>query len=173
MRKIWIIARHEYLVNVRRPGFIIMTILVPFLGMLGLLVASFFGGQASAFFERHLATEPKRIGVVDDLGAFTPILPTYQDRYRLFADEEAGRAALESDEIALLLVIPEDYLESGEVMVVSKGGGISAAVVEDSASVRAFFVDHLLREKVGPALRKRLADPIEPVLLSLKEEGRP
>jgi len=171
MRKIWTIARHEYLVNVRRPGFIIMTALVPLLGALGLIVASFFGGQASAFFERQFAPEPKQIGVVDHLGAFTPVLPAYQERYHLFADEEAGREALRADEIATLLVIPKDYVESGQVMVVSKGSGFSAAMMEDSASVRAFFIDHLLQDEVDPALHKRLVDPIEPVPVNL--EGEP
>jgi ABC-2 type transport system permease protein len=169
----WIIARHEYLVNVRRAGFIIMTALVPLLGVLGLLIAAFFGGQASAFFERQFAPEPKEIGVVDHLGAFTPLLPAHQDRHYLFADEETGRAALRSDEITTLLVIPEDYIQSGQVMIFSKGSGFSAAVLEDSAGVRAFFVDHLLRDEVYPALRKRLADPIEPVLVSLEAEGQP
>ncbi|MCK4450867.1 MAG: hypothetical protein KAX26_09775, partial [Anaerolineae bacterium] len=141
MRKIRTIARHEYLVNVRRPGFIIMTALVPLLGVLGLVVASFFGGQASAFFERQFVPEPKQIGVVDHLGAFTPVLPAYQERYHLFADEDAGREALEADEITTLLVIPEDYVESGQVVVLSKGSGFSAAVMGDSAPVRRFFVD--------------------------------
>jgi len=173
MRKIWTIARHEYLVNVRRPGFIIMTALVPLLGALGLVVASFFGGQASAFFERQFAPEPKQVGVVDHLGAFTPILPAYRERYYLFADEEAGRAALEADEITTLLVIPQTYVESGQVMVISKGSGFGAAITGDSALVRAFFVDHLLQDKVDPALHKRLVNPIEPVLVSLEGEGEP
>ncbi|MGB5931780.1 MAG: ABC transporter permease [Anaerolineae bacterium] len=173
MRKMWIIARHEYRVNVRRAGFIIMTALVPLLGVLGLLIAAFFGGQASAFFERQFAPEPKEIGVVDHLGAFTPLLPAHQDHHYLFADEETGRAALRSDEITTLLVIPEDYIQSGQVMIFSKGSGFSAAVLEDSAGVRGFFVDHLLRDEVYPALRKRLADPIEPVLVSLEAEGQP
>lgn len=173
MRKVWIIARHEYLVNVRRLGFIIMTALVPLLGVLGLLIAGFFGGQAAAFFERQFVPEPKEIGVVDHLGGFTPILPAYQERYHLLADEETGCAALEADEITTLLVIPEDYVESGQVMIFSKGSGFSAAVMEDSPGVRAFFVDHLLRDEVDPAIRKRLTDPIKPVLVSLEAEGQP
>ena len=174
MRKMWIIARHEYLVNVRRLGFIIMTALVPLLGVLGLLIASFFGGQAAAFFQRQFAPEPTEIGVVDHLGAFTPLLPAHQEHYHLLADEEAGRAALRSDEITTLLVIPEDYVESGQVMVLSKESGFGAvSEMKDSASTRAFFVDHLLRDGVDPALRKRLADPIKPVLVSLEDEGQP
>jgi ABC-type Na+ efflux pump permease subunit len=171
MREMWIIARHEYLVNVRRTGFIITTALVPLLGVLGLLVAAFFGGKASAFLERQFAPELKEIGVVDQLGAFTPILPAYRERYHLFADEDAGRAATQADEVTAVLIIPEDYVETGWVMVLSKGSGFSAAVMEDSATVRQFFVDHLLGEEVSPALRKRLADPMEPVLVSLEPEG--
>jgi ABC-2 type transport system permease protein len=171
MRKVWIIARHEYLVNVRRVGFILMTVLVPLLGGIGLLIAVFFSGQASTFLERQFAPEQKEIGVVDHLGAFTPILPAYQDRYRLFPDEAAGRAALGSDEISALLIIPKDYMETGEVRVVSKEGGFSAAMLEDSPSVRRFFVDHLLRNDISPALRQRVADPVNPVLVSLKGEG--
>jgi len=173
MRKVWIIARQEYLVNVRRPGFIIMTVLIPLLGALGLLVAAFFGGQTSQFFERTFAPEPKGIGVVDHLGIFTPILPAYQDRYRLFASEEAGREAIETDEITTLLVIPEDYLENGEVMIFTTGGGFNAAIIEDSDSVRRFFVDHLLRDEANSVLRKRVVDPIKPVLMSLEGKGEP
>jgi ABC-2 type transport system permease protein len=171
MRKVWIIARHEYLVNVRRVGFILMTVLVPLLGGIGLLIAVFFSGQASTFLESQFAPEQKEIGLVDHLGTFTPILPAYQDRYRLFPDEAAGRAAVKADEITALLIIPQDYVQSGQVILVSKEGGFSAAMLEDSTSVRRFFVDHLLRNDVSPALRRRVADPVNPVLVSLKGEG--
>ena len=32
-RKVWVVTRHEYLTNVRRVGFIIMTASVPVLGI--------------------------------------------------------------------------------------------------------------------------------------------
>jgi ABC-2 type transport system permease protein len=173
MGKILIVARHEYLANVRRIGFIIMTASVPLLGLVGLLVATFFGGQASTFLERQFAAERKPIGVVDHLGAFTPILPDYGARYRLFADEAAGRAAVNSGEIASLLIIPADYIARGDVVILSKEGGFSAAAMEDSSTVRRFFVDHLLRDKASPDLRQRLANPIVPVLMSLNNQGQP
>jgi ABC-2 type transport system permease protein len=173
IRNVLVVARHEYLVNVRRVGFIVMTALVPLLGAAGLLVAAFFGGQAAAFFVSTFAPEAQEIGIVDQQGSFTPLLPDYEDRFTLFSDKEAGRAALEADEIASLLIVPEDYVESGRVMIVTKGGGFSAAIMEDSDTLRAFFVDHLLRDEVDPALRERLADPIQPVLVSLEAEAEP
>jgi len=171
MHKVLIVARHEYLVNVRRVGFIVMTALVPLLGAAGLLIAAFFGGQAAAFLASTFVPETEVIGMVDQLGAFTPVLAKYEETVLLFPGEETGRAAVEADEIASLLVIPEDYVESGEVVIVSKESGFSAAIMEDSDVMRAFFVDHLLRDEVDPVLRERLANPMEPVFVSLEAEG--
>ena len=171
MGKVWIIARHEVRIGIRRAGFIIMTALVPLLGAVGLLVAAFFGGQAADFLERQFAPEPQRIGVADRSGIFAPILPAYQDRYHLFADEEAGQAALRTDEVTILLVIPADYVESGRVTVISKGSGFGAAALEDSASARAFFVDHLLRGRVESALRQRAACPLQIEAVTLSSSG--
>ncbi len=173
MRRVLIVARHEYLVNVRRVGFIVMTALVPLLGGVGLLVAAFFGGQAASFLASTFVTEEGNIGIVDEMGAFTPLLPQYQEQFTLYADQEQGRAAVRSQEISSLLVIPEDYLDTGKVTIVTKEGGFSAAVLEDSETLQSLFVDHLLRDDVDPQLRARLADPIEPVLVSLEQETEP
>lgn len=170
MRKILIVARHEYLVNVRRAGFIAMTLLVPLIGALGLIVAAFFGGQAASFLASTFVPEERDVGVVDELGAFTPILPEYQDRFHLYEDEEQARQAVRSEEISSLLVVPPDYMDSGKVQIITKGGEFSAAIMGDSDTLRGFLVDHLLRGRVDAQLRERVADPIEPVLVSLEGE---
>jgi ABC-2 type transport system permease protein len=170
VRKILIVARHEYLVNVRRAGFIAMTLLVPLIGVLGLIVAAFFGGQAASFLASTFIPEERNVGVVDEMGAFTPLLPEYQDRFHLYDNPEQGRAAVRSEEISSLLVVPPDYMDSGQVQIVTKGGEFSAAVMEDSDTLRAFFVAHLLRDEVDERLRERVEDPIEPVLVSLEGE---
>ena len=173
MRRVLIVARHEYLVNVRRVGFIVMTLLVPLIGALGLFVAAFFGGQAASFLASTFAPEEGNIGIVDQVGAFTPLLPEYEEQMSLYLDEERGRAAVREEKIATLLVISEDYIETGKVAIVSKEGGFSSAILEDSDTMRAFFVDHLLRDEVDPALRQRLANPIEPVVVSLEQQEEP
>ena len=173
MRRVLIVARHEYLVNVRRVGFIVMTLLVPLIGALALFVAAFFGGQAASFLASTFAPEEGNIGVVDQLGAFTPLLPEYEEQMSLYPDEERGRAAVREEKIATLLVISEDYIETGKVTIISKEGGFGSAILEDSDTMQAFFVDHLLRDEVDPALRRRLANPIEPVVVSLDQEEEP
>ena len=171
MDKVWIIARHEYLVHVRRLSFIIITALVPALGILGLLIGTVFGQQAPAFLDQQFNSMPDRIGIVDQLGDFTPILPSYQGRYTLFSDQEAGRAAVAREQIDSLWIIPQDYIELGQVRVISKGSSFSAAVLEDSTTVHRFFIDHLVRDGMTPEMRLRLADPIIPVSVSLSAEG--
>jgi ABC-2 type transport system permease protein len=173
MRRVLIVARHEYLVNVRRIGFIVMTLLVPLLGALGLFVAAFFGGQAASFLATTFAPEAGDVGVVDRLGTFTPILPEYEEQMSLYPSEEQGRSDLRSEQIEALLVIPEDYMDSGKVTIITREGGFAAAILEDSDTMHAFFVDHLLREEADPTLKQRLADPIQPLLVSLEEEGEP
>lgn len=165
MRKVWVIAGHEYSVNIRRIGFIIALALVPVAGCLALLVAALFGGQASSFLERQFAPESVVVGVVDQAGVVSPILPGYQQRFRAYSDEQSGRAAVVSGDIGRLLVIPEDYLESGKVRVVGKGSSLRDL---DGGDLRPFFVDHLLRTKLDSTLRARVVEPFQPVLVDVE-----
>jgi len=171
MREVLIVARHEYLINVRRVGFIVMTALVPLLGAAGLFIAAFFGGQAASFLASTFVPEERMMGMVDELGAFTPLLPKYEDLVRAYPNEELGRAAVQAEEIATLFIVPEDYMDTGRVTIISKEGGFSAALMEDSDTMQGFFVDHLLQDEVDPQVRQRVAKPIEPVIVSLDEEA--
>lgn len=171
MREIWIVARHEYLVNIRRPAFVLMTILLPLVGLLALGVAAFAGGQAGAFLEEQLAPQLQAVGVVDHTGLFTPILPEFADRFRLYATEEEGRAAVRSGQVSVLLVFPPEYVANGEVHVVSAGSSFDAAVLEDSRRVQAFFVTHLVRDRVDPAVRARVMNPMNPVFVGVEGEA--
>jgi ABC-2 type transport system permease protein len=169
-QKIWVIARHEYLTNVKRLGFIIMTAIVPLLGVVGLLAATLFGGEAQQigeFLERQF-TGGKPNGVVDLTGTFTPIQDAYQEDFILFPSEDAAIEALEAEEISEALLIPKDYVETGRVIVLTQGSGFGAAEVSDSTKVRAFFVDHLLAGRVDTEIRRRAAEPLraEPRVIS-------
>jgi ABC-2 type transport system permease protein len=168
MHKVWIVARHEYLANVRRTGFIVGLAFVPIIGVLALLVATLFGGQAGSFLEREFAPQANMIGVVDQVGNFSPILPAYQLQYELFSDESSGKDAVLSGKLDSLLVIPPDYLTTGKVTVLTKSTGINTV---DLSTSRSFFVDQLLNNKLDPALRARVLDPFEPTVLTVGTEG--
>ena len=91
------IAGHEYAVNVRRPGFIFFTLLIPALGALTLIIAGFFSGQAASFFASQFGGggSSKPVGIVDQSGLFVPIKPPYDKTYTAFPDAATARQAIE------------------------------------------------------------------------------
>ena len=176
-RKVWVVARHEYLVNVKRTGFIIMTAIVPLLGIVGLLFATLFSGQAQQigdFFEQQFEVGDKPIGVVDHSGYLSPILPEYEDDFLSYESEAQAEEGLKAEKISKAMLIGEHYLETGEIIVLSLGSGFDAAAVSDSSRVQSFLVDHLLKGQVDPELRHRVADPmkVQPRVLSSGGETR-
>jgi ABC-2 type transport system permease protein len=174
MGKVWVVARHEYATNVRRAGFLIFTFGVPLIGLALLVVTSLFSGQVGGFVEGQFAggEEDLKIGVVDESGRFTPLMPDYRGRFELLANREGGREALREGSVDRMLVIPGDYLESGRVRVVSANGESSGPVDIglESAGIYDFLVDHLLRDRADAELRDRVAAPFRPVEVSLDGE---
>ncbi len=162
MHNIGIIARHEYLTGLRRPSFIIMTLLIPLLGLFALAVSAFAGGQASSFMERQFGPDLNTIGLVDktENRLFTPILPGYERRFAPYSDVAAGQEALKAGKIDVLLVFPTDYLQSGHITVMSVKDNFAISLIEDSARVNRFVVAHLLRNTTDAALRERLQNPV-------------
>lgn len=173
MREIWIIARHEYLVNLRRTGFIAWTLAVPVIGLLVLVVAAVFGGSASDFLANQFNGEPQQVGFVDHSGLLTPILPEYSDRFTPYADRASGSAAVTAGDISALLIVPEDYVESGQVTIVSSSSTPDFQVLDEAED---FLVANLLRDNVPPAVAERITDPLEPVMVGVdagQEDGSP
>ncbi|MGB9871616.1 MAG: ABC transporter permease [Anaerolineae bacterium] len=161
--KIWTIARHEYLTNLRRTGFLVMTAIVPALGLIALVLTVLLlprGDAVADWLQRQFDVGRKPIGVVDRSGYFTPILPEYQESFVLYESEEAAEAALRTDELQAVLVIEEDYLESGRVVALTRAS-FGEAALADSERVRTFLITHLLAGRVDPTLALRAADPLE------------
>jgi len=171
MRRALTVARHEFLVNLRRPGFIIATLAVPLLGILGLVVAAFFAGEAGRFLQQQFDGAGKPLGYVDQAGPFTSLLPSYEGRFIPFTDEESARQALLGGHIAVFLLIPRDYLESGRVIGYTGERGVSPAIALDEDRIRPFLVDHLLVGQVDAALRRRVRSPLNLQPVSLTPQG--
>ncbi|MCS7178818.1 MAG: ABC transporter permease [Anaerolineae bacterium] len=162
-RKIWTIARHEYLTNLRRAGFIVMTALIPALGLVALVLTALLlprGDAVANWLERQFDVGRKPIGVVDHSGYFTPILPEYRETFVLYEDPEAAEAALRAGELQAVLVIGEDYLGTGRITALTRES-FGEAAIADSRQVRNFLIAHLLAGRVDPAFGRRAADPTE------------
>ena len=60
MRKVWLISKREYLTRVKSKGFVIGTLLIPFLGIVSVVLV--------AFLASHGSKTKLRIAIVDNIG---------------------------------------------------------------------------------------------------------
>jgi len=170
------IARHEYAVNVRRAGFIFFTLLIPALGLIGLVGIALFSGQAlrslGPSFDSAIGNSNHPTGLIDQTGLFTPLPANFDEDFRLYTDEPAARTALLAGELNGYVVIPADYVATGEVTGYSVGGLLDAANV-DSDTLRELLVYGLLAGHVDDATFKRVNDPVDLTPVMLNPSGQP
>jgi ABC-2 type transport system permease protein len=106
MRNFWLIARHEYHNTVVQRSFVIMTAAIP-LGLIALV--------GLGILVEGMGKDSRPVGYVDysnTLDASRHALwPNAPDGFQVvaFADERAGRDALEAEEIQALFVLPAEY----------------------------------------------------------------
>ncbi|MDF1562248.1 MAG: ABC transporter permease [Deltaproteobacteria bacterium] len=200
------IALRELTTTVRRPGWIFSTLLLPLLPLLGVVA------QGLLDPERIVGgPEPARVGIVDragvlDAGAFeTPEAlaalmageagagageeapdptdaPRPPDRFFLFPDEAAGRAALlgEGDAppaLTVLALLEANYLETGAVRtyrVQDEAGQLKGGAV--GLSLRRALRHGLLSGRLPEAVEQRAMEgvaEIEEHFLGPGGEDRP
>src|SRR5262245_47142657 len=124
-RRVWTIAVHEYVTNVRRKEFLLITLGLP-------VMMLFFGGLSVigtlAAVGPMMSHAEKEVGIIDRSGALdlsSDIVRTMPEaRLTVYADEDTGRSDVKRGRIEGLIVLPPDYLELGKVTVYRKGGGI-------------------------------------------------
>jgi ABC-2 type transport system permease protein len=172
VKQILLVAVQELLVNIRRPGFIIMTLLIPALGLIGLLIGSLFGGDVGTFFQSQFAPKQKAIGYVDQSGLLTENLGQYSSQFMRYPDEASARAAMVDGTISSYFVLPPDYLRSGTVVVYGTGGGFSTFAAADSGEIQDFLIAHLLAGKVDTTIEQRVINPMNIQAVTLNEKGQ-
>ena len=171
MKQTLLVAGQELWVNLRRPGFILMTLLVPALGFGALLLASAFGSDVGSFVESQFVPKVVAIGYVDQAGIVNTELPQYAGAFIAYPDEASAREALLSEEVDSVVVLPEDYMQTGQVVVYGIGGGFSTFVAADEGDLRGFLVANLLAGQVDQATQERALIPMRLETVTLNEQG--
>ena len=116
MKKLFHVARFEFLRHIKRRGFVWAVIGLP--SIMVLIVGGII------FFLSGGGDEP--IGVVDNSGVMTDIdgyTSLYEEDLEIvrFEDEEAARRALADETVQAFFVVSPDYLDSGAVSVYHEG----------------------------------------------------
>jgi len=105
MRKFRLIARREYVTNVRRRSFLLVTFGLPVL-MLALMALSIFAGEAGQ-------TDPAEVGYVDQSGVLAPA--RNNPGFRQFSSETEAETAVKDADIRAFYLVGADYRTSGRV----------------------------------------------------------
>lgn len=172
MRIVLLVAGQELIYNLRRPGYIFMTLFIPVFGVLVFGISSVFGGQVGDFLQTQFEPRDEVTGYVDLSGVLTADLLQYAGLFIPYADEASAREALLAGEIKSYFVAPADYLQTGRLVVYGSEGGFSAFVEADEGILRTFLVDQLLAGKVDPTIQARVLNPAAIELVRLDETGQ-
>lgn len=112
MSKLWLVAKHEYRKMVGKKSFLITTLGVPLLIIVGSIIVIIIAIRSE---------DSRPLGYVDHAGVLQPgaLTALGDDEKRIairaYPDEAAARAALETKDIQAYYVIPADYLQNPTV----------------------------------------------------------
>ncbi|MBI2917183.1 MAG: ABC transporter permease [Chloroflexi bacterium] len=165
MRKTMAIARHEFLVTLRRRSFQVMTLLLPALALVGV-----FGFQAIQ--GRVPGTGPEaRFGYVDGSGLFGGHREQPGALFTQYPSLEAARADLLGREIDAVYVFPASYMETGNVVKYTADGGLDMER-DLPRPLKGFILANLL-EGAPAQVAERVGTPAIVSTVRLASTGEP
>ena len=151
MNKSWLVMKHEYFRHVKRKRFILALLSLPLFVILMVAI-----GVLSA----TLSFDDKPVGYLDRSGVLSqPIQPDVEApvpfrkpiKFIPFQEESQANASLESNQIQAFYTIPVDYMETGQVEVVSQKA-IDSSV---NNAFRVFLKTNLLKN-TNPEISNRV-----------------
>ncbi len=164
MNKTRLIFRHEFLHAIKRKGFIILTLIVPVLALIGIGVF-----QLVSTDEPPLV-ETVTIGYVDEAGGFDQYTTQgYVELIRFDAPGDATAVLINGD-VAEYFVIPSDYLSTGVINRYTLERQLETPPVISTA-IKNFLTSNMLADKVPPETVYRIEAPLNLVTTRLTETG--
>jgi ABC-2 type transport system permease protein len=165
MNKFTLIFMHEFLRRIRSASFIILTLSVPVLSLLGIGVFNLV---------KSLLEEPQEtataIGYVDNVGLFDHSTDMEVTRFVSFPTRGDANQALASGEITEYFVIPEDFLSSGIIQRFTLENEASTPTLT-ARLIWIFLTVNLLDEKVAPETIALIVTPLNLEVTQVTEKG--
>jgi ABC-2 type transport system permease protein len=164
MDKMLLIFKHEFLHTVRRTGFIILTLALPVLALLGIGLFHIISGVSRP------PAEASQIGYVDEAGGFADFTSQGSINLVSFSAREAATSALIQKNIIEYFVIPADFLSSGVVQRFTMQKEVIPPAAT-TAAIKDFLSSNLLAGKVPPATAAIIEAPLNLVTITLTATG--
>ncbi|HEX7475382.1 MAG TPA: ABC transporter permease, partial [Dehalococcoidales bacterium] len=134
----------------RRKGFIITTLSMPVLGLLGILIFQLVTGLT-----RPSSDEITRIGFIDQTGIFTQYTEQNKIIFISYSSEETANSDLAGGNIQEYFVIPSDYINTGIIDRFSMKTELQPPAEVINAT-QSFLVSNLLKDNVSPEIAARV-----------------
>jgi ABC-2 type transport system permease protein len=165
MNKTLLIFRHEFLHTIKRAGFIILTLVVPILGFLGIGIF-----QLVSSLTEPSPEEISTIGYVDELGGLDEF--TTQGAIELVPYDTRNDAttALINREVSEYIVIPRDHMSTGQVNQYTLEKQLETPPAQ-VAAIKNFITSNLLADKVPPETIYLVEAPLYVSITRLDETG--
>lgn len=164
MNKTFLIFRHEFLKTVRRKGFIILTLALPVLALLGIAVFHIASGITRP------PPEVTRIGYVDEVGGFDQFATQRNTTFIRFDTPDQAKQALVSTNITDYFVIPQDFISKGMINFYTTQKQLAPSNTT-AAAVQDFISSNLLTGKVPQDIISRVETPVNLVMTTLTPTG--
>jgi len=164
MNKTLLIFRHEFQHMIKRKAFIIMTLIVPVLALIGIGVFQLIStGEPPV-------VETTTIGYVDEAGGFDQYTTQGYIELVRFDTPSDATAALINGDVSEYFVIPSDYLSTGVInrYTLKRQLETPSAI---ATVIKNFLTSNMLADKVPPETVYRIEAPLDLVTTRLTETG--
>ena len=126
MHKIFLVVKHEIVTTLQKRSFWIMTFLFPAIIILfnvgtQVIAGSSFNDEDIESLIAGTGSAPQSVAYVDEAGLMDRLPASIPaGTLHQFASEADARAALESGEFEYFFVVPADYVDSGNLIVITR-----------------------------------------------------
>jgi ABC-2 type transport system permease protein len=165
MDKTFTILRHEFLKTVKTRSFIILTLAFP---TIAFLLIFFFGILSG---DDDPPPEPLSVGYVDNVGIFNEYREQFFVNLISFEMVDEATDSLLSGQIDEFFIIPEDYLDKGQVSRFTLNREIEPPG-EIPPAIKNFLLGNLIGNQVTPDELKRVQNPLNILSTTLDETGK-
>lgn len=139
--------------TIRRTGFIILTLSLPVLALLGIGIFHIASGTAKP------PAEITRVGYVDEVGGFNQFAIQGNITLVLFKTPDEARQAFINQELTEYFVIPPDFIPTGTVNLYVTQKELAPSDTT-TAAIKDFISSNLLVGKVTPDIITRVEAPL-------------
>ncbi len=165
MNKTFIILKHEFRKTLRSTSFILLTLSLPLLAILGVGIY-----QGVHHWYHPAAPQEKKIGYVDQTGVFGSYTSQPGVLFVLYPDEEQAKDALLTKDVKEYFVIPPDYLSSGLIIRYTMAREVEPPT-KTTGQITDFLLSNLLAGEVSPQVMERAKAPLQLASIRLDKTG--